>query len=65
MDLTNLDELDAKMHVLEDFVRRLRKNPANSNNIIFAVAVERILQNGSSNEISQAFNMCEEKFKEV
>jgi hypothetical protein len=58
-----LDELAAKMHVLEDFVRRLRENPANQNNL--AAAVERILQIGSSDEISQAFKMCEEKFKEV
>ena len=65
MDLTDLEELSGKLYVLENFVRRLRENSANSNNMIFAAAVERILQNGSGDEISQAFKMCEEKFKEV
>ena len=60
-----LDELDAKMHVLRDFVERLKKNPANPNNMTLAAATERILQIGSSEEISQAFALCEPKFKDV
>jgi hypothetical protein len=52
----DLDELAGKMYVLEDFVRRLKENPA---------AVERILKVGSSDDVTQAFKMCEAKFKEV
>ena len=65
MDLKSLDELDAKMHVLESFVVNLRKTPENRDHIILAAAVERILHVGSSDEINQAFTMCEPKFDKV
>jgi hypothetical protein len=65
MDLSDLETLDAKMHVLESFVGNLRKAPENKDHTVLAAAVERILQTGSSEEIVKAFAMCEEKFDKV
>lgn len=56
MDLTNLEELAAKMHVLKDFVEKLRLNPENPNNMVLAAAVERILKVGSTDEIKEKFD---------
>jgi hypothetical protein len=73
----SLVELQAKMNRLEDFVLRLRKiaavpgaspvlNRVNIEmNLLLADCVERLLRIGSSEEISQCYDMCQEKMAEV
>jgi hypothetical protein len=73
----NLVELQAKMNRLEDFVLRLRKTAAVPGasevlnrvniqmNLLLADCVERLLRIGSSEEISQCYDTCQEKMAEV
>lgn len=65
IDVSGIEELRAKMHMLEIFVWNLRKNPANRTNMLLAEAVERLLRVGSSEDIAKGYVMCEKKFSEV
>jgi hypothetical protein len=67
---TKLDELQAKMNRLEDFVVRLRSTVApnalqREMNLALAACVERLLKIGDSDELSKCFDLCQERMAEI